>query len=113
MVLGKPRKGIKVCYCTDTRPSDNLREFIEGSDVFICEGMYGDEKNAVKAEQKKHMMFLEAGLLARQGKVRELWLTHYSPSLIEPEEYIECVRTIFANTVKGEDLLKKTIKYND
>lgn len=113
MVLGKPRKGIKVCYCTDTRPSDKLAEFIEGSDLFICEGMYGDEKDTAKAEQKKHMMFLEAGLLAKQGNVGELWLTHYSPSLTEPEEYIESVRTIFANTIAGRDLLKKTIKYDD
>ncbi|RCX09331.1 RNAse Z [Anaerobacterium chartisolvens] len=113
MVLGKPRKGIKVCYCTDTRPTDELAEFIKGSNLFICEGMYGDEKDTVKAEQKKHMMFSEAGLIARQGNVGELWLTHYSPSLTEPEEYIDAVRKIFANTVGGRDLLTKTIKYKD
>jgi ribonuclease Z len=113
MILGKPRKGIKVCYCTDTRPTDELVELIKGSDLFICEGMYGDEIDTVKAEQKKHMMFSEAALLAKQGNVRELWLTHYSPSLTEPEEYIETVRTIFTNTVGGRDLLTKTIKYKD
>lgn len=57
------------------------------------------------------MMFSEAGLLAKQGSVKELWLTHYSPSLTEPEKYIETVRTIFTNTVAGRDLLIKTIKY--
>ena len=113
MVLGEPRKGIKVCYCTDTRPADGLAEFIKGADLFICEGMYGDEQDAVKAEQKKHMMFSEAGLLAKQGNVEELWLTHYSPSLIEPEEYIDAARSIFANTVAGSDLLTKTIRYKD
>ncbi len=80
---------------------------------FLGEGMYGDEKDTAKAEQKKHMMFSEAGRLAKQGKVGELWLTHYSPSLTEPEEYIESVRTIFANAIAGRDLLKKTIKYQD
>ncbi len=113
MVLGKPRKGIKICYCTDTRPSDELAEFIKDSDLFICEGMYGDENDTGKAEQKKHMMFSEAGQLAKQGNVGELWLTHYSPSLTEPEKYIEAVRTIFANAVEGRDLLTKTIKYKD
>lgn len=113
MVLGKPRKGIKLCYCTDTRPTDKLAEFIEGSDLFICEGMYGDEKDAVKAAQKKHMTFSEAGLLAKLGNVEELWLTHYSPSLAEPGEYIDNVKAIFANTVEGRDLLKTTINYKD
>jgi ribonuclease Z len=45
--------------------------------------------------------------------VEELWLTHYSPSLAEPEEYIDAVKTIFANTVAGRDLLAKTIKYKE
>jgi ribonuclease Z len=113
MVLGEPRKGVKISYCTDSRPTKELVEFIKDCDLFICEGMYGDEDDAAKAEQKKHMMFSEAGLLAKQGNVGELWLTHYSPSLTEPEEYIEVARSIFANTVAGRDLLAKTIKYKD
>ena len=111
MVLGEIRKGIKVCYCTDSRPTDGLVEFIRDSDLFICEGMYGDEDDSYKAVQKKHMMFSEAGLLAKQGRAEELWLTHYSPSLKDPEEYIETVRSIFTNSLAGRDLLIKTIKY--
>ncbi|MCO1602126.1 ribonuclease Z [Desulfosporosinus nitroreducens] len=113
MVIGETRKGIKVSYCTDTRPTEGLIEFIKDSDLFICEGMYGNEDDLCKAEQKKHMMFSEAGLLAKQGSVKELWLTHYSPSLTKPEEYIEPVRTIFKNTIAGSDLLIKSIKYTD
>jgi len=113
MVLGEIRKGIKVCYCTDTRPTEDLVEFIKDSDLFICEGMYANEDNLFKAVRKKHMMFSEAGLLAKRGKAKELWLTHYSPSLTKPEEHIEDVRTIFANTIAGNDLLTKTIKYRD
>jgi ribonuclease Z len=59
------------------------------------------------------MMFSEAGLLAKQGNVRELWLTHYSPSLTEPEKYIESAKKVFTNTTIGTDLFKKTIKYED
>lgn len=113
MVLGETRKGIKVCYCTDTRPTEGLVEFIKDSDLFICEGMYGDEDNLRKAVQKKHMMFSEAGLLAKQGKVNALWLTHYSPSLREPDEYIENVRTLFTNAIAGRDMLTKTFKFAD
>jgi len=52
MVLGEIRKGIKVCYCTDTRPTEDLVEFIKNLDLFICEGMYGDEDDLHKAVQK-------------------------------------------------------------
>lgn len=113
MVLGQPRKGIKVSYCTDTRPTDMLAEFITASDLFICEGMYGDEEDAVKAEQKKHMTFSEAAMLAKQGNVEELWLTHFSPSMTEPGKYLQTVRSIFANTVAARDLQTKFIRYED
>lgn len=113
MVLGDARKGIKVCYCTDTRPTEALYEFVRDSDLLICEGMYGEEANFDKAVNKKHMMFSEAAWLAQRGNVKELWLTHYSPSLAGPEEYIDAVKDIFENTVAGKDLQTKTIRYDD
>ena len=57
------------------------------------------------------MLFSEAGLLAKQGRAKELWLTHFSPSLTDPEEYLEAVRRIFTNTIVGRDLLTKSINY--
>ena len=110
MVSGEQRRGIKVSYCTDTRPVEDLPEFIHESDLFICEGMYGDSNNSQKALQKKHMLFSEAAILAQRGKVQELWLTHYSPSLKDPEEYIYQTTEIFKNSVAASDLLKKTIR---
>jgi ribonuclease Z len=111
MVLGEQRKGIKVSYCTDTRPIAGLVDFVRDSDLFICEGMYGDDEDTVKAAEKKHMMFSEAADLAMRGNVKELWLTHYSPSLTEPEQYLDAARLIFSNTLTGKDLLIRTIKY--
>lgn len=113
MVLGESRKGIKVCYCTDTRPTEGLVEFIKNSDLFICEGMYGGDEDSGKALMKKHMTFSEAALLAKGGNVKELWLTHYSPSLTEPDEHIGTARAIFTNSIAGKDLLTRTIKYDE
>ena len=42
MVLGPPRKGIKLTYCTDTRPTDSIVRNAKEADLFICEGMYGE-----------------------------------------------------------------------
>lgn len=95
MVLGPARKGIKVAYCTDTRPTDSIRANASGSDLFICEGMYGEPDKKAKAKENKHMTFYEAACLARRANVPRLWLTHYSPSLNRPEEYLPAVRKIF------------------
>ncbi len=103
MVLGAPRKGIKLTYCTDTRPTNSIRENAKGSDLFICEGMYGETDKDAKASEYKHMTFYEAADLANAAEVKEMWLTHYSPSLTWPEEYMNAVRTIFPNAKAGKD----------
>lgn len=103
MVLGNKRKGIKLTYCTDTRPVPAISEHAAGSDLFICEGMYGEPDKDEKAREYKHMTFKEAGNLAQKAKVQELWLTHYSPSLVYPEQYLDSVREIFPNTHAARD----------
>ncbi len=103
LVMGAPRKGIKLTYCTDTRPTASIVENAKGSDLFICEGMYGEKDKEAKAREYKHMTFYEAARLAKDAKVKELWLTHYSPSLSRPEEYMDEVRRIFPRAMAGKD----------
>lgn len=103
MVLGKRRKGLKVAYCTDTRPTKSIVEHAAGADLFICEGMYGEPGKEQKAVEYKHMTFKEAAHLAKNAQVKEMWLTHYSPSLARPEEYLDTARKIFPATYPGKD----------
>jgi ribonuclease Z len=42
--LGKRRKGLKVAYFTDTRPTEELMHFCENADLLICEGIYGENE---------------------------------------------------------------------
>lgn len=110
MVLGPARKGLKVTYTTDTRPTESIVKHAPGSDLFICEGMYGEDDKLEKAKGYKHMTFREAAALARDAGVKEMWLTHYSPSLIRPDEYMDMVRGIFPNAYPGKD--GKTMELN-
>ena len=103
MVLGEARKGIKLTYTTDTRPTRSIIQNAEHSDLFVCEGMYGEDDKKSKALEHKHMMFKEAAKLAAEAEVSELWLTHYSPSLVRPEEFMDGVREIFPNAYPGKD----------
>lgn len=113
MVLGEDRKGIKIAYCTDSRPLDRMHNFIKDADLFICEGMYGEEEKKENAIAKKHMIFSEAATMAKAGNVKELWLTHFSPALTEPELYLENATKIFKNTIIGEDRLFKKILFEE
>lgn len=103
MVLGNARKGLKLTYCTDTRPTESIVRNARKADLFICEGMYGEADKAEKAKEHKHMTFYEAAELAKNAEVEQLWLTHFSPSLTHPEEYIDDVKKIFKNAVTGKD----------
>lgn len=111
MVLGAPRKGIKLTYTTDTRPTDSIRIHAKESDLFICEGMYGEKEKAAKAVEYKHMTFTEAATLAKEAEVKEMWLTHYSPSLTKPEEYMDGVREIFPNAKAGKDCMSVELDF--
>lgn len=112
LVLGPERKGIKLTYCTDTRPIKIIADNAKGSDLFICEGMYGEKDKDSKAKEYKHMTFYEAAKLAKSAEVGELWLTHYSPSLIRPEEFIGETRKIFPNTKPGKDRKSITLEFD-
>ncbi len=103
MVLGAERKGLKVTYCTDSRPVDAIAEAAKNSDLFICEGMYAEADKIAKAKQYKHMTFYEAAELAKKAGVKEMWLTHFSPSLVKAESYMPAVRQIFEQSYLGKD----------
>lgn len=113
MVLGEARKGLKVTYCTDSRPTDFIVSNAEDADLFICEGMYGDPEQLIKAREHKHMTMYEAAEMARDARVKRLWLTHYSPSMIHPEEFKKEVRKIYPDTVISRDGQNTDLLFED
>jgi len=110
-VLAEARRGIKLSYVTDTRPTPQLPSFVAGSDLLICEGMYGAPEDLPKAIGNRHMLFSEAASIARAGRVGELWLTHFSPSLDEPSEWLDEATRVFPNSHVGKDGMTTTLRY--
>ena len=113
MVMGAERRGLKVTYCTDTRPVPVIAEMAKDADLFICEGMYGEPDKESKAREHKHMTFYEAARLAKEADCKEMWLTHYSPSLPRPEDYMDAVRKIFPRSVAGKDGKSVELRFDD
>ena len=103
MVMGPDRRGIRLAYCTDSRPCEAIVSHVKGADLFICEGMYAEKDKLPKAKKNKHMTFYEAAQMAQDAQVEELWLTHFSPSLVGAKSYMGEVKKIFANAYLGED----------
>lgn len=113
MVMGAARKGLKVTYSTDTRPVSSIIEAAKGADLFICEGMYGEPDKEAKAREYKHMTFKEAATIAQQAQPKEMWLTHYSPSLVRPADYMDTVTDIFPNAKAGKDGMTVELVFED
>ena len=49
------------------------------------------------------MTFYEAAKLAKDAEVAEMWLTHFSPSLVVPQRYMDEVQKIFPTAELGKD----------
>jgi len=113
MVLGEQRKGLHLAYVTDTRPTDSIVENVSGADLFICEGMYGEDDKIEKAVKNKHMTFYEAAEMAKRAGVEQMWLTHYSPSLVNPKEFLPKTQKIFKNTIASKDGRTTTLKFEE
>ena len=110
MVLGEPRRGIEVSYVVDTRPTDTVEKAVAGSDLLICEGMFGEDKEE-RAKKARHMTAREAAHLAKKACVGKLWLTHYSPSVPDPSECLAEARSVFPDTEAGFDGMRETIRF--
>lgn len=112
-VLGAERRGLRVSYATDCRPSAALVEMIQDSDLFVAEGLYGDPEKQKDAASKGHMVYTEAATMARDAHVKDLWLTHFSPAMLNPKEHLAGAQEIFANTQPGHNLKLTTLRFEE
>lgn len=113
MVLGDSRKGIKVGYCTDGRPSASIVELVKDADLFICEAMYLEDEYLDQVRKYKHMLASEAANMANDANAKELWLTHFSPAIPTSKIDITATKEIFENTIAGYDRMVTTIGFEE
>ena len=112
-MLGPPRKGIRLAYCTDTRATGVIAAHARDADLLICEGTYGEDDKAEKAALHGHMTFAQAAGLAKRAGARELLLTHFSPSVRDPREHIGAARAVFPNADAAQDLMRRTLLFEN
>lgn len=113
-VLGKPRKGRKFSYVTDTLYLDSIAKEVKNSDLLICEGMF---ENALleQAQEKKHMTAAQAATIARDSNSKKMALIHYSPRYTDRELVVleQEAKEIFPNVILSKDRMNFEIPFED
>jgi ribonuclease Z len=101
-VTGPVRKGAKIGYSGDTRPSSSLVRFFSGCDLLIFDSTFraGDRDKAV---ERRHSTCVEAATVARNAKVKKLALTHFSARYTETSALVREARKVFPGTVAAYD----------
>jgi ribonuclease Z len=112
-VLGPPRRGLTVGFVTDTRVTPDIPDFIRDADLLICEGTYGDPELRERAESRGHMVFDQAAAIAREANARQLILTHFSPAMLDPENYLHYAQEIFPASSLGRAHETITLPFQD
>ena len=106
--VGYVKKGLKVVYSGDTRPSDNLIKLAEEADVLIHEATFGDDKD--DSLDRAHTRASDAAEIAKSAGVKKLVLTHFSRRYQDITPLLEEAKKIFPNTEAARDLLNLRIK---
>jgi len=109
--LGDTRRGVSLGFITDTRPVPEMPVLLQGVDLLVCEGTYGDDADQKKAVAKTHMTFREAATVARDANVHALWLTHFSPAVADPDLYLGNATSVFPDTTVGYSGLETTLSF--
>ncbi|MDR1836743.1 MAG: ribonuclease Z [Treponema sp.] len=114
-VMGPPRHGRKFSFVTDSLAVPEISTHVIGSDLFVCEGMFGGDLTE-DAHSKKHMTAEEAaGIAAASAGIRKLALIHYSPRYTEYDlkQILSEAQAVFPDTVLTRDRTVFPIEYID
>lgn len=112
-VMGPPRPGLSLGFMTDTRPNQKLVEFLTGVDLLITEATYGDPADQHKAIENKHMTYGEAALVGVTSQAKQLWFTHFSPSMPNPDYFRKEAEMLYPSVVIGREHTSTTLAFPD
>jgi ribonuclease Z len=110
-VLGPPVPGAKLVFVGDAARTYNLVEAASDADALVIEATYLSKEEEL-AREYGHLTAAAAATLAREARVRQLYLTHISRRYSEKAILAEA-QAIFPQTVVARDLDRfRIIKQN-
>lgn len=112
MVVGPKRRGRKVVYTGDTRPTDRTVEVARDADLLIHDSSFTSDLIdwAVKS---KHSTAREAAEVAKRANVKILVLTHISARYKDVKPILDEAKSVFKSVIVAEDLMSIDVKYSN
>ncbi len=107
-VLGEPRPGKSIAYCTDTRPCKASIELARNADLLIHEATF-DQAMTAEADQYGHSTAAQAASIAREAEAKRLLITHFSTRFPDPAPLLEEARVVFPETILAQDLTEVVV----
>lgn len=95
-------------YCSDTVYLPHLKDILHGVTLLYHEATYMHER-ALRAEQTRHTTALQAATLARDAKVEQLCVGHFSASLKDENALLHEAQSVFPNTILANEGLVVSI----
>jgi ribonuclease Z len=111
-VLGPPRRGRKIVYSGDTKPSRGIIRLAAGAEVLIHDCTL-DSTHSTLASDFGHSTAKEAAEVAKAAKVGILYLVHISPRYEDPGILEKEARRVFKKSVVAHDLDEYSVKFRD
>jgi ribonuclease Z len=104
-VLGPPRPGKAIAYCTDTRPCQTALDLARDVDLLIHEATFTSDMTD-EAREFGHSTARQAAEIAREAKAKRLLITHFSTRYPDPRVLLDEAREVFPETMLADDLLE-------
>jgi len=111
-VMGPPRRGRKIVYSGDTRPSRSVVKLANGADLLIHDCSFNQDL-ADKARDDGHSTAADAAIVAKKAKVKQLALFHISARYEDTSILVKEASAIFPNILVASDLLQLDIPSPD
>ena len=103
-VLGPPRPGKKVSYCTDTRPCEGGVKLSRHVDLMIHEATFTDDLRE-EAREYGHSTSVQAAKVAAEAEPGRLLMTHISARHQDASVLVHEARLYFRNSDVAQDLM--------
>jgi len=103
LVVGPPRRGLKLTYAVDTRPSMNIIKLARNSDLLIHDSTF-ESAAGTKARDYGHSTSIEAAKIAKKCKAKKLALFHISAKYENATPLLIQARKVFRQTVLAMDM---------
>ena len=108
-VLGEKRPGKKIGISGDTMPTKELEEFFQECDYLVFDSTLLETEKQ-KAQDTCHSTAKQAATVARNAKVKNLVLTHFSARYRDEVEHLKEAKEIHDSVITAKDLLEIEIK---